>query len=92
MVKTERVWRFYENHEKSGKNLETWWNSGKEGYHITFEKQNHRICEEICLKPLKYEDLRSVLKKSKEKEKKQNSHAHEVKISFLDTWNFFLIG
>ena len=38
MVKTEEIFRFEENQEKSGKNPETGLNSGKEHYHIKFEK------------------------------------------------------
>ena len=38
MVKNEEILRFEENPEKSEKNPETGWNSGKEDYHISFEK------------------------------------------------------
>jgi len=38
MVKIEEILRFEEIPEKSGKNPETGWNSGKEDYYISFEK------------------------------------------------------
>ena len=63
MVKTEEILRFEENPEKSRKNPKTRWNSGKENYNLIWEV-NHPICQEIWLKPLISEDLRSVLKKS----------------------------
>ena len=34
MVKTEEILKFDENPEKSGKNPETGWHSGKENYYI----------------------------------------------------------
>ena len=68
MLKTEEIWKFEVNPEKSGKNPETGWNFGQE-YHIWEVIGNHPICAEICIKPLNSEDLSSVLNKKNPKKK-----------------------
>ena len=47
MVKTEEILGFEENLEKK-KNPKTVWNSGKEDYYISFEKQIIESVKKYC--------------------------------------------